>query len=68
MIFCEICEIFKNTFFYGTPQMADSQEQIAEEVRHFLCLYDKGSRATNKKIGKRTHDLGWRMPAAMTKS
>ena len=48
--------------------MADSQEQIAEEVRHFLCLYDKGSRATNKKIGKRTHDLGWRMPAAMTKS
>ena len=48
--------------------MADSKEQIAEEVRHFLCLYDKGSRATNKKIGKRTHDLGWRMPAAMTKS
>ena len=58
VIFCEICEIFKNTFFYRTPPVAASEEQIAEEVQNFPCLYDKGSRATKNNIGKRMHDLG----------
>ena len=44
--------------------MAASEKRIAEEVRNFPCLYDKGNRATRKKIGKRTHGLGWRMPLA----
>ena len=67
MIFFEICEIFKITFFYRTPPVAASEERIAEEVRNFPCIYDKGSRAAKKKIGKITHDLGWRMPAATRK-
>ena len=46
--------------------MAASEERIAK-VRNFPCLYDKGNRATKKKIRKRTPDLGWRMPAATTK-
>ena len=47
--------------------MAASEEWVAEEARNFPCLYDKGNRATKKKIGKRTHDLEWRMPAATAK-
>ena len=65
--FCKICEIFKNTFFYRTPPVAASEERIAEEVRNFPCLYDKGNRAKKKKIGKRTYEFGSRMPAATTK-
>ena len=65
--FCKICEIFKNTFFYRTPPVAASEERIAEEVRNFPCLYDKGNRVKKKKIGKRTYDFGSRMPAATTK-
>ena len=61
MIFFEICEIFKITFFYRTPPVAASEERIAEEVRNFPSLYDKGSGAAKKKTGKRTHDLEWRM-------
>ena len=47
--------------------MAASEERIAEEVRNFPCLYDKNDRATKKKIGKRTHNLGWRMSAITAK-
>ena len=47
--------------------MAASEERIAEEVRNFLFLYDKNDRVTKKKIGKRTHNLGWRMPATTAK-
>ena len=36
------------------------KEQITEEVRSF-------PRAAKKKLGKRTHDLGLRMRAAITK-
>ena len=43
------------------------KERIADEVRNSPCLYDKGNRATKKKIRKRTHGLGWRMPAAASK-
>ena len=67
MIFSEISETFKNTLFYRTIQVAASEERIAEEVRNFPCIYDKDNRVTEKKIRKRTHDLGWRMPAATTK-
>ena len=56
-----------NTFFYRTPSVAVSQKPIAEEVQNFPCLYDKGNRAAKKKIEKRTHGLGWRMPAATMK-
>ena len=49
------------------PPMAVSEKQITEEVRDFLCLYDKGNRTAKKKVGKRTHDLGWRMPTVTTK-
>ena len=35
MIFCEICEIFKNTFFYRTPPVAASEKRIAEQVQWF---------------------------------
>ena len=47
--------------------MANSKERIEEEVQNFLCLYDKGNMVTKKKIGKRTHGLGCRMPVATTK-
>ena len=47
--------------------MAASAKRFAEEVRNFPCLFDKGNRVKKKKIGKRTHDLGWRMPADTTK-
>ena len=40
---------------------------IAEEVRNFPSLCDKGNRATKKKVGKRTHGLGWRMLATTMK-
>ena len=56
-------KFFKNTFFYRIPPEGASEERIAEGVRNFPCLYDKGNRATKKEIGKRTHDLGCRMPA-----
>ena len=52
MILCEICEIFKNTSFYRTPPVAASEERIAEEVRNFPFLYDKGNRATKKNRKK----------------
>ena len=28
VLFCEICEIFKNTFFYRTPPLAASRNNI----------------------------------------
>ena len=52
MIFFEICEIFKITFFYRTPPVAASEERIAEKVQNFPCLYDKGDRGTKKKSEK----------------
>ena len=47
VIFCEICEIFKSAFFYRTPPVAAFEKRIAEDVRNFPCLYDKGNRATH---------------------
>ena len=67
MFSCEIFEIFKNTFFTRTPQVAVSEERVTEEVRNFNCHYDKGNRATKKIIRKRTYGLEWRMAAATTK-
>ena len=58
-------KFLKSTFFYKIPLVAASEEQVAGEVGNFPCLYDKGNR-TAKKIRKRIHGLGWRMPAAMT--
>ena len=52
MIFCEICEIFNNTFFYRIPPVAASEKRVAEQVENFTCVYDKGNRATKKKSGK----------------
>ena len=45
-------KFFKNTFFYRIPPEGASEERIAEGVRNFPCLYDKGNRATKKEIGK----------------
>ena len=41
--------IIKRLKFGRTPPVAASENQIAEEVRNFLCLYDKGNRTTKKK-------------------
>ena len=57
--------MFKNASFYRPPPVASSEELIADEIKTFICLYDRGDR--NKKIKKGTHGLGWRMPAAATK-
>ena len=59
VIFCEICEIFKNTFFYSTPPVAATEKPISEDIRNSPCLYDKGNRAT--------YGLRWRMRATTTK-
>ena len=72
MFSCEIFENVKNTsftehLFYRTPRVAVSEERITEEVQNFNCRYNKGNRAGKKIIQKRTHGLGWRMPAATTK-
>ena len=40
--------IIKRLKFDRTPPVAASENQIAEEVRNFLCLYDKGNRTTKK--------------------
>ena len=36
-----------------TCLLAASEERIAEEVRNFPCLYDKGNRTTKKKKKKK---------------
>ena len=42
--------MFKEHLFYRIPQLAVSEERIAEEVQNFPCLYDKGNRATKKSF------------------
>ena len=42
----------KFLIFYRTSPVAASEERIAEEVRNFPCLYDKGNRAKKKKSEK----------------
>ena len=39
---CEICEIFKNTFFYGTPPIAASeytQRCIHNPIKHLIWSF-----------------------------
>ena len=75
----QACNFIKKRFqqkfakFLRTPFLTEHleavfEEAIEEEEQNFPCLYEKGNRATKKKIGKRTHGLGCNMlPAATTK-
>ena len=74
----QACNFIKKRFqqkfakFLRTPFLTEHleavfEEAIEEEEQNFPCLYEKGNRATKKKVGKRMHGLGCNMPAAATK-
>ena len=51
--------IIKRLKFARTPPVAASENQIAEEVRTLLCLYDKGNRTTKKTPNQFKTDSTW---------
>ena len=43
------------------------EERLAEEIRKFPCLYDKGNEGYKGKDREKTYDVKWRMPSATKK-
>ena len=43
------------------------EKRLAEQIRKFSCLFEKGNEGYKEKDKKKTHGVKWRMPSVTKK-
>ena len=64
----KFAKYLRTPFFTEHHQWLLLKNRLQRNYEISLVYNDKGNRTKKKKIGKRMHDLGWRMPAATTRT